>query len=87
MNEVVKKSKPLRCVVKSANMDKSRVGYVERLVKHESYGKYLRRSTRLMFHDESNSTKVGDIVLIELCKPMSKNKKFRLKEVVRKAGE
>ena len=80
-----KKTRPVRCTVVSDRMDKSRVGVVERSVKHPVVGKYIKRSTRIMFHDEKNTTNVGDIVLITQSKPQSSRKSFTLHEVVKKA--
>lgn len=81
------KAKPIKCVVTSDKMSKSRVGMLERLVKHPRYGKYLKRRTKLMFHDETNMSSIGDVVLIKPSKPMSRHKKFVLVQVVQKAGE
>lgn len=83
--KVEKKSRPIRCVVTSDRMVKSRVGTYERLVKHSRYGKFVRRRTKIMFHDEQNVTRIGDEVLIAQSRPLSCRKKFTLLEVVRKA--
>lgn len=83
----VRKSIPVRCVVTSAKMDKSRVGTIERLVKHEQYGKYLSHRTKMMFHDENNETREGDTVLIVQTRPISAKKRFQLFKVVEKAAE
>ena len=80
--EVVKKSRPIACTVMSDSMEKSRVGLVERLVKHPRYHKYIKRSTRIMFHDEGGETKVGDKVLVEPSRPYSARKRFRLLKVL-----
>lgn len=80
-----KEQKEVRCVVTSDKMTKSRVGVVERLVKHPLAGKYIRRRTKLMFHDDTNQTRVGDEVIITPSRPMSARKKFTLVRVVRKA--
>lgn len=79
------KTKEIRCVVTSDKMTKSRVGIVERLVKHPTFGKYVRRRTKLMFHDETNQTHVGDEVIVASSRPLSARKKFTLVRVVRKA--
>ncbi len=79
---IEKKAKPVSCVVVSDSMDKSRVGVLERNVKHPTYKKYIKRTTKLMFHDEKNETKVGDKVLIEPSRPYSAKKKFCLVKVV-----
>ncbi len=58
---------------------------VERRVKHPLYGKYIRKSTKFLAHDESNECGEGDTVQIEECRPLSKNKSWRLVKVVEKA--
>ena len=58
---------------------------VERKVKHPLYGKYIRKSTKFLAHDESNECGEGDTVQIEECRPLSKNKSWRLVKVVQKA--
>ncbi len=68
--------------VVSDKMEKSAVVMVERKVRHELYGKYLRRSTKLNVHDENNECQVGDTVSIEECRPISKNKSWRLVKVL-----
>jgi small subunit ribosomal protein S17 len=85
VQEEKKGVKEIRCVVTSDKMTKSRVGVVERLVKHPIAGKYLRRRTKVMFHDEKNETHVGDEVIVCPSRPMSAMKKFTLLKVVRKA--
>lgn len=77
------KKKRIRCEVVSDKMTKSRVGALVRLVKHPVVGKYIKQTTRYMFHDESNQTRCGDEVLIEECRPMSARKSFMLVSVVR----
>ena len=71
--------------VVSNKMDKSATVMIERLVKHELYGKYIRRSTKLHVHDETNQCQEGDLVLIRQCRPVSKTKSWTLVEVVEKA--
>lgn len=84
-NDLGISSREFRCVVTSDKMSKSRVGVVERIVKHETYGKYIRRRSKLMFHDEGNVSKVGDEVLVASCRRLSSRKKFALIKVVTKA--
>ena len=72
----------VRGSVISARMDKSITVLVVRQFKHPLYKKYIRRSTRLHAHDESNDCKEGDIVLIEECRPLSKMKSWRLIRVL-----
>ena len=68
----------VRGSVISARMDKSITVLVVRQFKHPLYKKYIRRSTRLHAHDESNICKEGDTVLIEECRPISKTKSWRV---------
>ncbi len=56
------------------------------LVKHALYGKYMRRRTKLLVHDERQEAQVGDTVQIQQCRPLSKSKAWRLVRVVRKAA-
>ena len=72
----------VRGSVISARMDKSITVLVVRQFKHPLYKKYIRRSTRLHAHDESNDCREGDIVLIEECRPISKMKSWRLIRVL-----
>ena len=72
----------VRGSVISARMDKSITVLVVRQFKHPLYGKYIRRSTRLHAHDESNDCREGDIVLIEECRPLSKMKSWRVIRVL-----
>ena len=72
-------------VVVSNKMDKSIVVLVERKVKHPMYGKFVKKSTKLMAHDEKNECTIGDTVRIMETRPLSKNKCWRLVEVVEKA--
>ena len=66
----------------SARSDKSITVLVVRQFKHPLYKKYVRRSTRLHAHDESNDCKEGDTVLIEECRPLSKTKSWRVIRVL-----
>jgi small subunit ribosomal protein S17 len=68
--------------VVSVKMDKSIVVLVERLVRHSVYGKYIRRSTRLIAHDEDNVCQKGDMVSVTPSRPLSKRKTWRLVEVL-----
>ena len=72
----------VRGSVISARMDKSITVLVVRQFKHPLYKKYIRRSTRLHAHDESNDCREGDIVLIEECRPLSKMKSWRVIRVL-----
>jgi small subunit ribosomal protein S17 len=83
--ETKKNVKEIRCVVTSDKMNKSRVGMLEQIVKHATYGKYIRRRTKLMFHDETNLSKIGDEVVVTQSRRLSARKKFTLVRVVNKA--
>ena len=72
-------------VVVSNKMDKSIVILVERKVKHPKYGKFVKKSSRFMAHDEKNECNIGDTVRIMETRPLSKNKCWRLVEIVEKA--
>lgn len=72
--------------VVSNKMQKTIAVEIERLVKHPSYGKYIRRTTKLLAHDENGSSREGDLVVITPCRPMSRHKSWRLLEIVEKAA-
>lgn len=72
-------------VVTSDKMDKTISVSVNRLVKHQKYGKYVRRRTKLAAHDENNTAGVGDLVEVAFCRPRSKTKRWRFVRVVRAA--
>ncbi len=73
--------------VVSDKMDKTITVQVERIVRHETYGKFLRRSTKLLAHDESNSAHEGDLVTITPCRPLSRRKSWRLLAVIERAAQ
>ncbi len=72
-------------VVVSNKMDKSIVVAVERKVKHPIYGKFIKKTTKFMAHDEKNESNPGDLVLIAETRPLSKNKNWRLKQIIERA--
>ena len=78
----VRERRAVQGSVISARMDKSITVLVVRQFKHPLYKKYVRRSTRLHAHDESNDCKEGDTVLIEECRPLSKTKSWRVIRVL-----
>ena len=82
MNANVETVRTVTGRVVSNKMDKTAAVLVERLVKHPVYGKYVKRSTKFLVHDENNQCQEGDIVTIASCRPISKNKTFKLVEVV-----
>ena len=72
-------------VVMSDKMDKSITVAVRRQMKHPMYGKYLERSSNMMVHDEENEAGEGDTVRIMETRPISKNKRWRLVEILERA--
>ena len=83
-NQAVKR-RALQGSVLSVRMDKTITGQVVRQLKHPLYKKYIRRSTKLHAHDEQNECNEGDKVIIEECRPLSKNKSWRLVRVLDRA--
>jgi len=71
--------------VLSNAMDKTITVIIERRVKHPLYGKFMRRSTKIHAHDDSNECNKGDLVRVEQCRPLSKTKSWRLVEVLERA--
>ncbi len=82
MSENTEKLRTITGRVVSDKMDKTVTVMVERLVKHPIYGKFIKRSTKYLAHDEQNLAKQGDVVSITSCRPMSKNKNFKLVSVL-----
>jgi small subunit ribosomal protein S17 len=72
--------------VVSTKMDKTIAVAIDRLVKHSMYGKYVRRTTKVLAHDENNECREGDLVAIVECRPLSRRKNWRLVRVVKSAG-
>jgi small subunit ribosomal protein S17 len=92
MNEEVKEAaasggRTVSGRVVSDKMDKTVSVSIERLIKHPKYGKYIRRSTKVLAHDESNECKPGDRVTIAECRPLSKRKAWQVVSVVERAPE
>jgi small subunit ribosomal protein S17 len=71
--------------VVSTKMQKTIAVEIERLVKHPTYGKYIRRTTKLLAHDANNECKEGDTVAIKPCRPLSRRKSWMLVRVVERA--
>ena len=69
-------------VVVSDKMTKTRVVRIERVYRHPRYERVITRSKRLKAHDETNASKVGDRVLIEETRPLSKDKRWRIRQVL-----
>jgi small subunit ribosomal protein S17 len=72
--------------VVSNKMDKTIAVIIERRVEHPIYRKYVRKSTRLLAHDENNECNEGDTVAIEECRPISKSKSWKLQKVLTQAN-
>ncbi len=72
-------------LVVSDKMDKTITVSIQRQVRHPIYGKFVKKSTRLMAHDEENTAHAGDTVRIMETRPLSRNKRWRLVEVVERA--
>ncbi|MBM3443528.1 MAG: 30S ribosomal protein S17 [Bacteroidetes bacterium] len=72
-------------VVRSDKMDKTITVAVERKVKHQIYGKFVKKTTKFHAHDEKNEAKPGDVVRIMETRPLSKTKRWLLVEIVEKA--
>jgi small subunit ribosomal protein S17 len=71
--------------VVSDRMEKTIVVSIERLVKHEVYGRYVRRRTKFKVHDEKNECRIGDVVRFMETRPLSKDKRWRFVEFVERA--
>jgi small subunit ribosomal protein S17 len=86
MSENKTKLRTITGRVVSNKMDKTVTVLVERVVKHPVYGKYIKRSTKMMVHDEQNVCHEGDLVSITSCRPMSRHKSFMLVQVLENAN-
>ena len=87
MSEVNKAQRTITGRVVSDKMDKTVSVAIERLIKHPVYGKYIRRTSKVMAHDETNQCKAGDRVTISECRPISKNKSWSVVSVVERAAD
>jgi small subunit ribosomal protein S17 len=81
-----KEARRLTGQVHSDKMEKTITVQVTRPVKHPLYGKYINRQTRYYAHDEEGLAREGDLVVIQQTRPLSKKKRWRLVEVLRRAG-
>ena len=79
------KRKVLTGTVVSDKMEKTAVVSIERLVKHDTYGKYVRRRNKFKVHDEKNECKIGDVIRFMETRPLSKDKRWRLVDFVQRA--
>ena len=82
MNDQASSNRTLQGRVVSDKMDKSITVVVDRFVKHPLYGKFVRKSTRVHAHDENNECQIGDVVVVEQCRPLSKTKKWRFTKLI-----
>ena len=87
MTEATQTARTLSGKVVSNKMEKSIVVLVERQVKHPLYGKYMKRSSKIHAHDESNQCNIGDTVTIQETRPVSKTKSRALVEVTERASK
>lgn len=87
MSENKESARSINGRVVSNKMDKSITVLVERLVKYPVYGKYIKKSTKLYAHDENNQCQEGDVVTIVSCRPISKNKAWKLVEIVERTNK
>ena len=85
MTTAEKLQRTLTGTVTSDKMQKSITVLIERRVKHPKYGKFINRSTKLHVHDENNECGMGDVVVVEQCRPISKTKAWRLVKIIEKA--
>jgi len=86
MSEKKKASRSIAGRVVSNKMNKTVTVLIERKIRHPLYHKYVRRSTKISAHDEQNECNEGDLVMIEQCRPISRNKAWRLVKVLGHAG-
>ena len=82
----VKGTRTLTGRVVSDKMQKTIAVEIERLIRHPTYGKYVRRTTKLLAHDENGESHIGDLVTIAPCRPLSRHKSWRLIQMVEKAA-
>ena len=85
-SEAAKGTRTLTGRVVSTKMQKTIAVEIERLIRHEQYGKFIRRTTKLLAHDENSESKEGDTVQITPCRPLSRRKSWKLLKVVERAS-
>ncbi len=86
MSEINKSKKTKTGSVVSDRMEKSIVVKVERKVQHPLYGKFVKKSVKYIADDPENLCKIGDLVLIEECRPLSKRKRWRLRTILERSA-
>jgi small subunit ribosomal protein S17 len=82
-----KAAKTLTGRVVSTKMQKTIAVLIQRYVPHPQYGKYQRRTTQLLAHDENNESRKGDLVAIQECRPLSRHKSWRLVKVLERGSQ
>jgi small subunit ribosomal protein S17 len=82
-----KAAKTLTGRVVSTKMQKTIAVLIQRYVPHPQYGKYQRRTTQLLAHDENGESRMGDVVAIEQCRPLSRHKSWRLVKVLERGSQ
>ena len=87
MSEDKKAQRTITGRVVSDKMDKTVSVAIERLIKHPVYGKYMRRTSKVLAHDAANECKPGDTVQISECRPISKNKSWSVVNVVERSTD
>jgi small subunit ribosomal protein S17 len=85
MSEINKSKKTKTGSVVSDRMEKSIVVQVERKIKHALYGKFVKKTVKYLADDPENLCKIGDLVLIEECRPLSKRKRWRLRTILERS--
>jgi small subunit ribosomal protein S17 len=83
-NNLNKLQRTIEGRVISDKMNKTIIVQVERKVKHPLYGKYVRRFSKMVAHDEDNNCRIGDLVLIQQSRPLSKTKRWKLVEILKR---
>ena len=84
-NQTQRRKKTLIGIVISDKMDKTVTVLVERLTQHSTYKKYIRKRKKFRAHDEQNACRIGDKVLIVESRPLSRDKHWRVREIIEKA--
>jgi small subunit ribosomal protein S17 len=87
MSEETKTRRTVVGRVVSNKMDKTVSVAIERMIKHPVYGKYIRRTSKVLAHDATNDCKEGDRVSISECRPISKNKSWTVVDVIERAAD
>ena len=82
-----KVAKTLTGKVVSTKMQKTISVLIQRYVPHATYGKYQRRTTQLLAHDENSESRTGDLVAIEACRPLSRHKSWRLVKILERGPQ